>query len=113
MNQAFPFVMRAVLPESPAAVFRGRIGAELANGSIPPVCLHPATADRLYLPSRTLRCHECDGVTPDADPGPCASCGAADARGWSIWLDERAFVLVIARVCEACGTAGSAPVSWN
>ncbi len=107
-----PFERRAVLPGSPAAAFRARIATELADGSILCACAHPVTADRLTLPARALRCAECDAAAadpPDSHPGPCASCGAPDACAWSIWLDEAAHVLVIARVCPPCGTAGTAP----
>lgn len=115
VSRTYPFERRTVFPGSPAAAFRARIAAELADG-IPCACEHPVTADRLFLPSRILRCHECDAAAadqPDSDLGPCASCGAPDARSWSIWLDEAAHVGVVARVCEPCGTAQTVPISPN
>jgi hypothetical protein len=113
MSGTGPFQKRMVLAGSPSAVFRTRIAAELAAGTIPCACPHPVTADRLWLPSRTLRCAECDmGVAdqPESNRGPCASCGVPDARGWSIWVDEVSHVEVLARICETCGTSGTLPV---
>jgi hypothetical protein len=108
MGAPEPFTMQAVFEGSPSAVLAARIAAELADGAISCACPHPATADRLGLPSRTLRCAECDAGTPghpDSTPGPCAGCGAAGACTWTIWLDECSRVLVVARVCGDCGTS--------
>jgi hypothetical protein len=116
MSDMRSFERLAVLPGSPAAAFHARIAAELADGSIPCACPHPATADCLSLPSGTLRCRECDASPadqPDSQPGPCASCGTSGACTWSFWLDKASRVGVVARVCQPCGTAGTAPVTWN
>jgi len=116
MGTPEPFTMQASLEGSPSSVLADRIAAELADGAIPCACPHPVTADRLGLPSRTLRCADCDAGTPehpDSTPGPCASCGTADARTWAIWLDAAAHVLVVARVCQDCGTGGNVPVCPN
>jgi len=101
---------------SPGPIFRARIAAELADGSIPAACPHPATANFLSLPSRILRCGECDTTSPerpDREPGPCSACGAPGTGMWATWLSEAARVLVTARVCEPCWTSGSMPLSWN
>jgi hypothetical protein len=93
--------MQAMFEGSPSTVLAARIADELADGAIPCPCPHPATADRLGLPSPTLRCAECDAGTPGhPDRTPCAGCGAADAYTWTIWLDECSRVLVVARVCR-------------
>lgn len=116
MSTVYPGQLHSVLPGSPVAALKDLIGAELADDSIPAACPHPATADRLYLPSRTLRCHNCNAEAddrPDSSAGTCASCGTAGACRWTTWLDERAHVLVVARVCEFCNTAGMTPLSPN
>ncbi len=116
MSTTYPHQMHGALPGSPVAGLCARVAAELAGGGITAACPHPATADRLYLPSRTLRCHDCNAEAddrPDSEPGPCAACGADGAGRWVTWLDERARVLVMARLCEACGTTGNVPFSQN
>jgi len=114
MNEPPPFQKLAVLDGTPAATFRAWVGAELAEGTIPHACPHPATADHLSLPSWTLRCAEChERERPDDTPGPCASCEAPGASWWSWWLDEGSHTIVTARVCRDCGTAGTVPVSEN
>jgi len=114
MDATYPFQMAARASTSPAGALSALIAAELAAGSIPAGCPHPVTADRLHLPSRTLRCVECaDQAGPDSRPGPCASCGADGAASWTTWMDEASRVLVIARVCQDCLTAGAVPVSMN
>jgi hypothetical protein len=106
----------ASLNGSPGSIFRARIAAELADGSILPACPHPATANVLSLPSRILRCGECEATSPerpDSEPGPCAACGAPGIGTWTAWLSEAARVLVTARVCEPCQTSGNVPLSLN
>lgn len=98
------------LKESPLAALAASVAAELESGAIPCACPHPVTADRLSLPSRILRCHDCDaeaGDCPDSSPGTCASCGIAGAGVYSVILVGA--VLVIARICVPCGTAGTTP----
>lgn len=98
--------------ESPLAALAASVAAELEGGAIPCACPHPVTADRLSLPSRILRCHDCDadaGDNPDSTPGACASCGTAGAGVYAVCVAGT--VLVTARVCVPCGTAGTTPVS--
>lgn len=116
MGTPEPFTMQASLEGSPPSVLIARIAAELADSAIPCACPHPASVDRLSLPSRMLSCHEChDGVSdhPDSTPGPCAACGAAGGCTWTVWLDEPTRVLVVARMCAGCGTGGSVPLCPN
>jgi len=111
-----PFQKLAVLAGTPAATFRAWVGAELAEGTIPHGCPHPATADHLLLPSWTLHCGGCyeqERALDPSPPGPCASCDAPGVSTWTWWLDEDSQVTVVARVCEPCGTAGTVPVSSN
>jgi hypothetical protein len=114
MNSPPPCQQLAVLPGSPAATFREWIAAELAEGTIPYGCPHRVAADRLLLPARTLRCAGChERDRPSNAPGPCASCEVPGASSWTWWVDERARVLVIAQVCESCGTDGTVPLCPN
>ncbi|MGH3202512.1 MAG: hypothetical protein ACRDOA_01705 [Streptosporangiaceae bacterium] len=113
MTDVRPFEMRAHFKGSPTGTLRASIAAELADGTIPCACPHPVTAERLSLPSRTLQCRECAEATAgtvDSGPGPCTSCGEAGAAAWTVWLDEAAHVLVVARVCALRHRRERAPV---
>jgi hypothetical protein len=98
---------------SPLADLTAQIGAELAAGAIPCGCPHPVTASRLFLPARILCCTDCDDLVREvlnAQPSGCAICSGPATRS-AMWLAGR--VLVMARLCETCGTTGNTPLCLN
>jgi hypothetical protein len=113
---ALPPAAHAFTADSPCALLRRSVAAALAEGSIRAACPHPATADRLLLPSATLTCAGClaaDTGPCDAKPGECASCGAPGGCMWTTWLDEAAHVLAIARICPTCARTGNLSITMN
>jgi hypothetical protein len=101
------------LPGSPLGTFTDRVNAELAAGAIPHACPHPGTADWLRLPERILACADCAPALLEAvsgQPPECAVCAAPPTR-WAHWTAEH--VMVLARLCDACGTTGNTPMSQN
>jgi hypothetical protein len=103
------------LSGSPLAVLQERIAAELAAEAILCACPHPVTADMLELPRRILGCDGCVRnlvEAADAEQAPmCACCGTGVATRTSCWAVGS--VLVVARLCDPCGTAVNVPVSPN
>jgi len=97
------------LPGSPKAALAARVAADLAADVIACACPHPATASVLFLPAGVLCCADCTEAvreTAGVQPPACAIC-ATEATRSSAWMAGP--VLVWARLCDACGTAGDTP----
>lgn len=116
MDPAQPrrFQLLGVPHDSTTAIFCAWVEAVIAEETIPCACPHSSAADRLSLPSWTLRCLGCSNTDrPDSDPGPCASCEAPDSSTSIFWTDEVSHITVTARVCVHCATDGNVPVTPN
>ena len=102
------------LPGSPLAALTARIAAQLEAGAIPCSCPHPADVEWLYIPAMILCCADCAPalIAPhNQDPAHrCAICGRLATMN-AAWTTGS--LHAVARICEACSTAGNAPASIN
>jgi hypothetical protein len=117
MNKGLRFLGQGVpLPGSPVAVLRARVDAELAAGSIPCACPHPATADALSLPGKIFGCIDCvPALTEAADERQapvCSCCTTSPATRTTGWATASS-VIVLARVCATCQMTLNTPMSPN
>lgn len=113
MSQVRPYTIGVTVEGTPMAALSARITADLAGNRIQAACPH--TADHLSLPGWIYGCGDCvRALTAARDacqPPQCSCCATAPATLTNCRLAGAVFVA--ARVCEACATAGNAPVSPN
>lgn len=113
MSQVRPYGHSVIVEGTPIAGLSARLAGELAGGRIKAACPH--AADHMSLPGPILGCDDCvRALTEAADalrPPECSCCGNRGATRTTCFVSGGVFVA--ARVCEACGTAGNAPVSPN